>query len=126
MVTDDNIYNIGVRVDKDIWDYLHRYKYDGKMSTVVRDMLYDHMEHEDPERMIDEMVERLENDQYDPKQFMDRFTGMCRRYRENLAMYGSAVKKIEELEENGIMYQIAGRLRLKDNLGLVNYGFPME
>lgn len=116
MFRDDNIFTIGVRVDKDIWDYLHKYKPRAKMSDIIRDMIYQRMEEEDPLKLLDDMVDRLERGEYDPKQFIQRFDGMKHRYRKNEVMYSLANEKINELENRGVLHQAFGRLRMQEDM----------
>jgi len=106
-------YFIGIRVDKQIWDYLHRYKNHSRMSTVVRDMIYDRMETEDPIKILDDMVDGLERGEYDPDLFVKRFYAMKQRYRKNEALYSLGNEKIAELEKNGVLHNAVGRLRLQ-------------
>jgi len=83
------------------------------MSTVVRDMIYDRMETEDPIKILDDMVDGLERGEYDPDLFVKRFYAMKQRYRKNEALYSLGNEKIAELEKNGVLHNAVGRLRLQ-------------
>src|SRR5262245_3769814 len=110
----DRDYFIGLRVDKDTWEYLRRFKQNSKMSAIVRGMIHDHMERENPVKIIEQMIERLERGEIDPELFIDRFREIKQRYRQIESIYNFANEKIRELEDSGVLYQALGRLRLRD------------
>src|SRR5262245_57948261 len=110
----DKEYFIGLRVDQDTWEYLQRFKQNSKISAVVRGMIHDCIERQDPVKIIEQIIERLERGEIDTELFIDRFRDIKQRYRQIESIYNFANEKIIELEESGVMYQALGRLRLKD------------
>lgn len=115
-MSDNNLFFIGLRVDKEIAKFLDGFHY-GTRSEVVRMCLYERIRSDNPTRMFKDLLKSHECGEIDTKTFLKRFTVLKNRCEEILDKYSQLHHEFHNLNMNEFM----GRLRLEEDNDLTRY-----
>lgn len=106
-MSDKNFFSIGLRVDREIVDFLDKYHY-GTRSEVVRNILYESI---DPSTAFRRLLTSYRRGDIDHRTFIKRYIGLKNRCDEMLRKYSQLNHDLRNTNIN----EAIGKLRLEES-----------
>lgn len=107
------LYRMGLRIDRIIMEYVDKYKY-GTRSEVVRNMLHEYLSDRDPIVLIDNLVKQFQDGDITAEVFTNRITIMKENIENKLVLYREARNLMNHKEMQALIERTERMAKLRN------------